>query len=280
MKNAKTKTTVKPRRRNYRKNTKKTAGVNKKIINKMIDKKLNKAAETKIGVEQVNQIGFNSTIDSLGDLYNVIPPVVAGLGDDDRTGNTINPMFTSIRGYVSWNTNTQIFYENLGPLDVQLFILRNKTQRNQNARTNTTDLKIIKYGTSKIQFDGTFNSTCSPVNVDDFQILYKKTFKIIPAPFTNTASGSLSASTPTDSSILASNPNSGSTIYKLKHIIDWKKMGIRNFKYDSDIQQYPSNENVFLCLGFAQYNNPGGSSQSSSVPIMLSYTATTFYKDI
>lgn len=244
----------------------------KRLISKTIDNKLMKKAETKIAACELAGVNFNATINSITDLYNIIPSIVEGTGDDDRVGNSIVPLYTNIRGYCTWAYDNT-YYSTLGPLDVQMFILRNKTQKDSNMRATNTDTYIIKRGIYKQQYDGTMNATTSPINTEDFQIIMKKSFRLTPMPTTNIST------TPIVSQNVPQNPLHGSGVYKFKYVVDWKKCGIDKFIYDYN-QQFPSNENVFFCLGFAQYNEPAIAVPDNNTPVQVSWTATTYYKDM
>lgn len=255
------------------KRTRKSSGLSKKEVSKMIDKKMSKTIETKVGVAEMNGVQFNSSISSTSELYDILPNITEGTGDDNRIGNSILPQYTNIRGYV-YASPDQVLTQAAGPLDVQMFILRNKRQRNSLARSVASDLNIIKRGKFKFQYDGTYSSSISPINVEDFDIIMKKGFRLIPIP---NVTGS--AMTPNVANVYPSNPNSGSTVYKFKHTIDWKKLGVGKLLYDSGTSSYPQNENVFFCLGFAQYNDPNTALPTTITPVQVTWTAITYYKD-
>lgn len=261
--------------KSYRKSSPKM--VNKtmrKYVKATVNRAIMKKSETKINfINAVNQ-KFNATISSTGDLYNLLPSLAQGTGDDQRVGNTVIPMYTNVRGYVSISTNDAL-YGTLGPLDVQLFCLRNKTRRDGSSVKLLQDLDIIKRGTSKQTYDGTFASSISPVNTEDFQILFKKSFRLIPIPTTSSSS----TSAPTSFS-LPNNSNSGSTIYKFKHTINWKKVGVKKLIYEISGSSQPCNENIYWCLGYAQYNDPNNAVSDTYTPVQMTMQAITYYKDM
>lgn len=243
----------------------------KSIVNDAVKKTLMKKSDTKNAVTELNGLNFNSTISGLSDLIEVIPSITQGTDDNDRIGNSIIPTYTKITGYCTAAFDAN-FPTALGPLDVQMFILRNKNQRDSNSRSVFTDLNIIKRGIAKFQFDGTFASTCSPINTEDFQVLMKRSFKLTPIPFGSSTVQSISM-------ILPNNPNNGGQVYKFSHTIDWAKCGVTKFIYDAATTQFPNNENIFFCLGYAQYNAPEIPTGSTVTPVRVAYTAITHYKD-
>lgn len=247
------------------------SGMNKKVA-RMVRNAVKRQAETKINfVNYVNQ-KFNATISTTADLYNLLPSLAQGTDDNNRVGNSVVPMYTNVRGYVTISPNDTI-YTTLGPLDVQLFCLRSKTKKDGSASKSSTDLDIIKRGVTKQQYDGTFASSISPVNTEDFQVIFKKTFRLIPAPTT-------SATPPTDAFSVPNNPNSGSTIYKFQHKINWAKIGVKKLLYEVTGASQPSNENIYFCLGYAQYNNPNVAVSDLYTPVQMTMQAITYYKDM
>lgn len=266
---------ISSKRRVYKRKAMSRKSSMRTIINKTVSRALMRKTETKVNfVNYVNE-PFNSTISVSADLYNLIPSIAQGTDDNNRIGNSIQPLYTNIRGYVGIHCGDTL-YDTLGPLDVQLFCLRGKTRKDGSVYPRpTSDLDIIKRGITKQQFDGTFASSCSPVNVEDFQIIFKKNFRLIPIPTTSSSTGSA----PTSFS-LPNNSNSGSTIYKLKHKINWAKIGVKKFLYESTSASQPINENIFWCLGFAQYNNPNAAVAATYTPVQVSMQAMTYYKDM
>lgn len=245
----------------------------KRYIKKEVDKQLNKKSDTKTNFVNYTNVEFNSTIDSVGDLYNIWPSIQAGTDDNQRVGRSITPMYTNVRGYVTGQINDTV-YTTLGCLDVCLYCLASKTNQD-GANRGLDDTYIIKRGMTKQQYDGTFASSCSPINIEDFHVLFKRNFRLIPIPTTSSAVAS-----PPESFSLPNNSNSGSFVYKLKAKIDWQKMGFKKFDYDGSGALQPNNLNAFWCVGFAQYNNPSNAVNITYTPVRVTLQAISYYKDI
>ena len=79
---------------------------------------------------------------------------------------------------------------------------------------------------------------------------------------------------------LPNNSNSGSTIYKFKQKINWAKPGVKKLLYESAGASQPINENIFWCLGFAQYNDPNTAVSTTYTPVQVCMQAMTYYKDM
>lgn len=264
-----------PVRKYAPKRVRKTTRSSNQKITRVVNSILRRKVESKVNfVNYVNE-PFNSTISVPGDLYNLLPSIAQGTDDNNRIGNSIQPLYTNVRGYVGIHCNDTL-YATLGPLDVQLFCLRGKTRKDGSVYPRpTSDLDIIKRGVTKQQYDGTFASSISPVNTEDFQIIFKKNFRLIPIPTTSSSTGSA----PTSFS-LPNNSNTGSTIYKFKHKINWEKLGVKKLLYEATSASQPINENIFWCLGFAQYNDPNTAVSTTYTPVQVTMQAMTYYKDM
>lgn len=271
----------KSNKKTLRKVYKKKSGVKSKslksLVKSEVKKTLFKKSETKMNTVTLLPSPFNATISYTGDLYNILPAIVPGVGDNNRIGNTVIPTYTNISGYLTFRPHNvlDIYHTPLGSLDVQMFILRNKHQQNGNLRTPATDLNIMKLATTKFQYDGTFASSCSPLNTEDFEVVMKKSFKLTPLSYTNPVVGTGTALS-TDQ--VAGNFLNGALSYKFKHSINYSSLGIKKLTYDIGSDQ-PTDCNLFFCLGYAQYNDPENCVSDLYVPIQCSYNAVTYYKD-
>lgn len=253
----------------------KSTGSFQKKVARVVGRVLRRKTETKVNFTNYVNQGFNATINSSADLYNLLPSIAQGTGDNARIGDSITPLYTNIRGYVGIHCNDAL-YGTLGPLDIQLFCLRGKTRKDGSVTPRpASDLDIIKRGVTKQQYDGTFASSCSPVNIEDFQVIFKKSFRLIPIPTTSSSSTS-----PPTSFSLPNNSNSGSTIYKLQHKINWAKLGVKKFLYEGSSASQPINENIFWCVGYAQYNDPNNAVSDTYTPVQVTMQAMTYYKDM
>lgn len=228
-----------------------------------IKKVMYKAAETKHAYGVQTPVSFNSTVSGISDLYSVIPAVQAGTGNNARIGEKISPSYLNIRGYLTVDTAT-LTPSAIDKLDVDMFILEDKYQRDGTVR-DSTSAKFMRTGAATINYDGTLLSSCSPVDTDRFTVLKRLNVMLIPWPIT---SGQLNT-----------NSNHGANVYKFNINIPLSK-DHATFEFADSSGLQPINANMFLTCGFVQYMDPATSLSSLYVQPKISYTSTLYYKDL
>jgi len=236
-----------------------------------IKRVLMRNSETKYAVKRLEPTKFNAAISTYADMVQIIPDIGQGVGDDERVGSSIIPLTTTMRGYVTFAPGN-IFGIPLGSLDVKMYCLRNKKNKDPTLTTGD-NLLILKQGVDKIPFDGTIDSTTAVVNTEDFDVLYSKSFKLLP----NYGDNPPTSATPSTGVTYVNNPLSGSATYKFVGKVNWKKH-CKKIMYSTGSDS-PTNLNAFWCLGFAQYNDPSNAVSNAYTPVQASWTAVTTYKD-
>lgn len=232
------------------------------VAAKEIKRVMFKGAETKRQYLVRTPIPFNGTVSGLSDLYNVIPDVQPGTGNNARVGEKITPTYLNIRGYCYANDAPGTTIPN-SVLDVELFFLMDKVQRDGNVRDGTSSY-FIRTGAATIQHDGTMLSSCSPVDTDRFHVVKRIKCKLIPFPQT---AGQLN-----------NNSNTGANNYEFNITVPMSKL-CPTFDYSTGNYQ-PTNCNMFMTCAYAQYMNPSTSVSSIITFANVGFTSTLYYKDM
>lgn len=225
-------------------------------------KVLNKNIETQQLTQTIYDSGnnslnfFNSTINSLADIYNVLPDVsrANNAASYQREGDKIMPTFCKLRFNLSLSSGQ--------PIHAYLFVLMDKQNKDGNNRTTDTYQFLNLNGTSNA-FDGSWVNAGIPVDTERFKVISRRRIKLA---YDAQPGGSPTA--PTEPSPLFKELSV--TIPMQKYI---KQMDY--YGYPSTLNQ-PKNCNMFWAIG---YVNADTTTETTTGRLRVTCVSTLYFKD-
>lgn len=220
-----------------------------------------RTSETKHAFNYYNPTAFNATISGTGDCANILPDITQATGSSNRIGERIIPTSLDIKGYVlPYYLSTQPLYQ----IDVEVFLLMDKDQRDGAGR-DADSAKFIRQGANTVNYDGTLQTSCAPVDLDRFKVLKRMRFRVLPVP--------------QNSYQTYQNSNSGSVCHDWHAKIDMTKIA-PHLDYDTSGSTQPNNVNMYLCCGYVHYYDPATAVTTLATPVTVSFATTLSYKDL
>jgi len=256
------KTYKKTRARRAPKRPRKAQAKPSKAFAKKVQAVVHKDAETKSAFCSTTSVGFNSGINSGGDIQIIVPDIQNSTYDNGRIGDQIRGMKLRIKGILTsnltYNTNSQC------RLGVRVFIVQPKSYSNYdaiNANATIWQATLLKKGLTTVGFTGVINDLQADVNKDAITVYYDKVF-YINTPYLVSSVGD-------------------ATTYNSVRFIN-KTLNLRNklLRYDSAFNsgKTPTNWNPVMLVGYVHLDGSGPDTVSTQV----SMTTDTYldYEDV
>lgn len=222
-----------------------------KAFAKKVQAVIHKDVETKSAFTSTTSVGFNSGINSSGDIQIIVPDVQNSTLDNGRIGDQIRGMKLRIKGILTsnltYNTNSQC------RLGVRVFIVQPKAYSNYdaiNANATTWQSTLLKKGLASTGFTGVINDLQADVNRDAITVYYDKVF-YVNTPYLVTSVGDAST-------------------YNSVRFIN-KTLNLRNklLRYDSlfNSGKTPTNWNPVMLVGYVHLDGSGPDTISTQVSL-------------
>lgn len=247
-----------------------TISKSEKNIAKIAQKVVDKNSEPKQAFTSVNNVLFNSGVDSVGDLQQILPSIAQGSGEGQRTGNRITAKKLNIRGYIKMNFQDVPDSTKLSNVGVRLMVLSMKvTPSFQDAQTLSSKIgTLLLKGNTTSAFSGTIPDLFAPINTGVFTVHYNKVF-YLKQDFINTIGASAPSTTISQ--------DISKTIKFFNINVKCKN---RKLLYDNNVGSdiLPVNFGPFLCLGYTYLD--GSSSDVLNTNVALSYDSIFTYTDL
>lgn len=212
---------------------------------------------------------FNSGIDSVGDVQQIIPNMSNGTEDNQRVGQTVRSKSLNIRGYIKLNVNEVTDSTKLPSVVARLMVVSMKTAPNfTEVQAQAPKLGVLlKKGGTTTTFSGLLSDIYAPINTDVFTVHHDKKFYLNQS-YVN-AQGAAPPST-----ILAQDIRNTVKFFNLS-----VKCKNKILKYDNNVSSdlLPTNFAPFLILGYAYLD--GSSADTLSTNLGLQYISTLNYED-
>lgn len=212
---------------------------------------------------------FNSGIDAVGDLQQIIPNIANGTEDNQRVGQQIRAKSLNVKGFIKLNVNDVTDSTKLPSVIVRMMIVTMKTAGNFNeAQAQGPKLgTLLKKGGTTVAFSGILSDLSSEINRDVYSVHYDKKFYL------------------NQSYVNATGVSPPSTIVAqdIKNTIKFFNINVkcknRVLKYDEDVSSdlLPTNFAPFLLLGYSYLD--GSSPDTLSTNVGLQYISTLNYED-
>lgn len=257
----------KPVKKQYRR--RRAAPKPSKALTKAVQRIIHKDAETKQAYNGIQDLAFNSGINSTGDCQVLIANITQGTGDNARIGDQIRAQKLTMKGFIntrfSYGTNT---YYQACRLGVRLMVVQPKAYSGLTAiLANATiwQAALLKKGGTTVGFTGTQSDLFADINSDAITTYYNKVFYIT-QPWANTTVGSAGTSPlmPVNSCKFFSKT------FNLKNKL---------LKYDTNFDSglTPVNYNPIVLLGYCLID---GTADSVNTAVALSYDSYLYFEDV
>lgn len=223
------------RPRTYKGKVKKAVrNVKKNSLVRLIKKVVNKEAQTKFVNTVSSGILFNSSIDSVGEMYPAFPQLPVGYQNDKtRVGNEIRVSHLKIKGLVRI-TNTATMPQ---PKWAYIYFLEDK--QNRNATLGASTSFFLSDAGTPAQFGGTWSTASLPVDKQNFKLIRRVKVRLTQ----NFASGS------TQTGVV----DPQGTQYR-EFTVNIPMRG-KVLQYDnSGSTVLPNNHNIVWCAGYMNYD--------------------------
>lgn len=171
------------RKKSYKSRVKKAVrNVKKRSMVSLIKSVVNKQAQTKYCNTLSTATFFNSGIDSVGEMYPLIPQCSVGYQNDkSRVGNEIRVSYLKVKGLVKI-TNTSTMPQ---PKFAYIYFLEDKQNRNSTLGASTSF--FLSDGGTPTQFSGTWTTASLPVDKQNFRLIRRIRIRLTQnyAPFSS-----------------------------------------------------------------------------------------------
>lgn len=230
-----------------------------KPVKAAVNKLINSKKEKKFATRFSGDVGFNSSI-SATEVYQLVPALPQGVGQNQRIGDSVRP--TSLIVNVSIRaTGYQSALVAMG----RLFIIEDLTNSTAQGITVNPDMnQLLDAGNNVHAYDGTHQWEMVPVNRNRFKVHTDKTFKI--------EKGYGEEANVGNSYISPQQCISTHQQYHFKIRVPLKKV----WKYDNDADSYPSNQSIWLCMG---YVNASGTVDVTTQAISATFNSAVYFTD-
>lgn len=238
-----------------------------KAVRKIVDKD----TETKQAFHTTGDslVYFNSGIDSVGDMVQIIPSISQGVGPHQRIGEQLKAKNLSVKGFLRLNVNDVSDSTKLTNVICRMMVVSLKTRPSYiDATASSAPLStLLKKGGTTVAFTGKLSDVYAPINTDVWTVHHDKKFYLNQS-FVNVTG----PSPPT--TILAQDISK--TIKFFRFNVKCKN---KVLKYDEDVGSalYPTNWGPMLLIGYSYLD--GSSADVISTNIACQFDSTFNYED-
>lgn len=212
---------------------------------------------------------FNSTIDAVSDMVQIIPSISESAFENGRVGERIRVSSFNVRGYLKFNTNVATGDLKNGAVAVRMFLLSMKGKLSKDAvESSANPLQLLlRKGGATAPFSGLISDITSPVNTDVFTVHYDKVMYL-------NQSSLINFGTPTNTAVASNTAN----LVRFFNIN--LKCKNKDLKYDDDINSglHPTNYYPFLCLGYSYMD--GSTADTLTQKLGMEFTSHLSYEDM
>lgn len=212
---------------------------------------------------------FNSGIDSVGDLQQIVPNIANGVEDNQRVGQQIRAKSMNIRGYIKLNINDVNDSTKLPAVVARMMVVSMKTAPNfTEAQAQASKIgTLLKKGGTTVSFTGLLSDIHAPINTDVFTVHSDRKY------YLNQSYVNATGVSP-PSTVLAQD---------VKNTVKFFNINVRCknrlLKYDEDVSSdlLPTNFAPFILLGYSYLD--GSAADTLSTNLGLQYISTFNYED-
>lgn len=227
-----------------------------------------KEAEDKfVGVQLLHN--FNSTINSAGECYSLVPQVTIGTGDYQRIGDKIRGKYLYIKGTIQIDGSVMATLDKLPASTVRALILTQKNIKvgsDVSSRVDVAHLLKDNIGTGTArQFVGSQFDAIAPINKDLFRVHMDRKFKF---NWENQQQPDTATGVPT-TTWQSGNNRTKSFTCRIKCP--------NTLTFDDGNGSWPNNFAPFFCLG--SVSDDGAAVFSVTTPWKVAVQSVMYYED-
>lgn len=243
-------------------------------LKKTIKSVINKQAENKQAYTTQSTapslLKFNSGIDSVGDLIQILPNISKGDDENQRNGNQIRAKSFNVKGFIKLDVNDVADSTKLPNVVARLMVVSMKVAPSfQDAQTLASKVStLLKKGGTTSAFTGLLQDLYAPINTDVFTVHYDKKF-YLKQDYVNVAGASAPSTT------IAQDISKTVKFFNIN--IKCKNKLLR---YDEDVGSdvLPGNFGPFLLLGYSYLD--GSAPDVLDTKLGLCFDSTLNYTDV
>lgn len=212
---------------------------------------------------------FNSGIDSVGDMVQILPGIAQGVGESQRIGNQIRAKSLNVKGYVKLDIGDIADNTAMPNVVVRMMVVSLKTTQSfQDAQTLSSKIgTLLLKGATTTAFSGNLQDLYAPINRNVFTVHHDKKF-YLRQDFLN----SIGAAPPST----YVNQDISKTVKFFN--LNVKCRG-RILKYDEDVGSdiLPNNFGPFILLGYSYLD--GSTPDVLNTKVGLCFDSVFNYED-
>jgi len=240
-----------------------------KALTKAVQSIIHKQAETKEAYHAIDNVAFNSGINSTGDMQRVLPNIGSGTAENQRIGEQCRLQSLRIKGHLYLSTaNNSVSNARIG---VRMFVVQPKNLSGYpDVSVTTTWLAgLLKKGGTNTGFTGIISDLYAPVNTDYVTCLYDKvTYVTMPFIFNQTLGVPTQAYTST----------AWDMVNSVKFFNINLKVKNKLLKYDKDYSTVqPTSYSPILVVGYVHLDS--SSPDVLTTQVYVSYDSIVTYED-
>lgn len=213
---------------------------------------------------------FNSGINAIGDMMQIVPSITTGTGDNTRNGSQLLAKSLNIRGYIKLQPGDTLDQTTLPSVVARLMVVTYKPRPSYiEATASASGLNgLLRKGGTISAFTGLLSDIHAPINTDLWTVHADKRFYLNQS-FLN----GLGAAVP-----------SNSVAQDIRNTVKFFNINVkcrnRVLKYDatSGSDLYPTNFGPMLLLGYSYLD--GSSPDTVSTQLGLQYITTLKFEDM
>lgn len=243
-------------------------------LKKTIRSVINKQAENKQAYTTQSTapalLKFNSGIDSVGDLIQILPNISKGDDENQRNGNQIRAKSLNIKGFLKLDVNDVPDSTKLPSVVARLMVVSMKVAPSfQDAQSLSTKIgTLLKKGGTTSTFAGNLQDLYAPINTDVFTVHYDKKF-YLKQDYVNVAGASAPSTT------IAQDISKTVKFFNIN-----VKCKNKLLRYDEDVGSdvLPGNFGPFMLLGYSYLD--GSAPDVLDTKLGLCFDSVLNYTDV
>lgn len=212
---------------------------------------------------------FNSGVDAVGDLVQILPGIAQGVGESQRIGNQIRAKSLNVKGFLKLDVNDVADSTKLPNVVARMMVVSMKvTSSYQDAQTLSSKIgTLLKKGATTTAFAGNLQDLYAPINRDVFTVHYDKKF-YLRQDYVN---------------VTGASPPSQTLAQDISKTVKFFNFNVkckgRILKYDEDVGSdiLPGNFGPFLMLGYSYLD--GSSPDVLDTKLALTFDSVFNYED-
>lgn len=212
---------------------------------------------------------FNSGIDAVGDLVQILPNISQGVSEGQRIGNQIRAKSLNIKGYVKLDIGDIADSTAMPNVVVRMMVVSMKTTPSyQDAQTLSSKIgTLLVKGNTTTAFAGNLQDLYAPINRNVFTVHHDKKF-YLRQDFLNS---------------IGATPPSTTVVQDISKTVKFFNLSVkcrgRILKYDEDVGSdvLPSNFGPFILLGYSYLD--GSAPDVINTKVGLCFDSVFNYED-